>query len=132
MRQYVAPAGDILDAVSDAEFNGMKLPMGLESYWAPTLPRCSTNLVKVGNWPRWGEEHVDRHGSGVNLKNVEVEGTLIIKACEGARHGGRIEGEQQGLVFAVGKKATKSAPWVCCTKNQQAEYTFDKPGTYFP
>ena len=126
---------DIPDAVSDAEFNGMKLPMGPRVVLGPNFATSFNELKpKVGTVKVGAKSTLIVEGSGVNLKNVEVEGTLIIKACEGAQV--TVDGlkvNNKGWQFkAVGKKAPEidALRGFVVQKNQQAEYTFDKPGTY--
>lgn len=76
---------DVFVVVVDVEFNGMKFFMGLRVVFGLDVViffdefKLKVGVVKLGVKSVFVVE-----GFGVNLKNVEVDGAFVIKACEGA------------------------------------------------
>jgi UDP-sugar pyrophosphorylase len=126
---------DVPAAAVDAEFNGMKLPMGPRVVLGPDVATSFDELKsKVGAVKLGAKSALVVEGSGVNLKNVEVDGALVIKACEGAEV--IVDGLKVTNKGWQWKPTGKGAPEVdalagfVVKKNETAEYVFDKPGKY--
>jgi UDP-sugar pyrophosphorylase len=131
---------DVPAAVADAEYNGMKLPNGPRVVLGPDVATTFTELKsKVGSIKLGAKSTLIVEGSGVNLKNVEVDGTLIIKACEGAKV--TVDGlkvKNKGWTWkATGKglgsmrvREVDALRGFIVKKDEEQEFIFDKPGQY--
>ena len=126
---------DVPAAAVDAEFNGMKLPMGPRVVLGPNVATSFDELKsKVGAVKLGAKSALVVEGSGVNLKNVEVDGALVIKACEGAEvvvDGLKVTNKGwQWKPTGKGAAEVDALAGFVVKKNETAEYVFDKPGKY--
>ena len=131
---------DVPAAGIDTEFNGMKLPMGPRVVLGPDVATTFEELKsKIGKVKMGAKSTLIVEGSGVTLKNVEIDGTLVIKACEGAEvvvDGLKVK--NKGWEWKpIGKgggsmriREVDALRGFTVKKDQEAEYTFDKPGKY--
>ena len=131
---------DVPEASIDTEFNGMKLPMGPRVVLGPEFGTTFDEIKsKVGKVILGSKSTLIVEGSGVHLNDVSVDGTLVIKACEGAVinvNGLKVnnkgwEWKPTGKGFGSMRiREVDALRGFIVKKHEQKEYVFDKPGTY--